>query len=358
MRTSVIIASYNGEQYIKRQLESIAMQTITPSEIIVSDDGSTDNTVAVVNKFAEEHSNQNIDIRLIINKGEHGVTSNFENAVRHTTGDLIFFSDQDDVWKNDKIEKMLSVIQTFGVSVAFHNAYILLTDSNTGEETVKSEESLLDLSPYKYQFDAENSRMCRLKGAEYIYGSAFNGLVNGMCICAKKEWLLKTMPFSRGIYHDMWIIFCALADDTIAMTNECLAYYRIHSDNTSGLQKYRKKRKLFAKLSTFDIKGKESIIHQYLWYKDITGYVVGKPQYKNNIEDKFYHFFTDSRISILKKRKLQAIADLIAEQRKGSYVRDGNILFAHDLFYVLRYSSKTRKEFIDKLDDKLRISNL
>ena len=91
-------------------------------------------------------------------------------------------------------------------------------------------------------------------------------------------------------------------------------------------------------------------------------HILADGSYGNHVAGKFdfpdYHFFTDSRISILKKRKLQAIADLIAEQRKGSYVRDGNILFAHDLFYVLRYSSKTRKEFIDKLDDKLRISNL
>ena len=92
------MATYNGEQFILEQLESIVNQSVLPNEIVISDDGSSDKTVSIVNQFMQEHKNDGIDIRLIKNqKGKRGVLGIFENAIINTTGDIIFLSDQDDI---------------------------------------------------------------------------------------------------------------------------------------------------------------------------------------------------------------------------------------------------------------------
>ena len=104
MKISVVIASYNGAPYISEQLRSICTQTLPPHEIIVSDDGSTDNTRDIVHKFAKEFDF--IDVRFVDNPSPHGVDRNFENALRHVSGDVVFICDQDDVWLPERIEVM------------------------------------------------------------------------------------------------------------------------------------------------------------------------------------------------------------------------------------------------------------
>ena len=97
---SVCIATYNGEPFIAAQLESIIAQLSPEDEIIISDDGSTDRTLEVV---------QALDfpcVRILHHEGEHGYVSNFENALRAARGDVIFLSDQDDLWKPGKVEQI------------------------------------------------------------------------------------------------------------------------------------------------------------------------------------------------------------------------------------------------------------
>ena len=96
MKCSVAIATYNGEKYIREQLLSILNQTVPVDEIVVSDDGSNDNTLNIIKEFH--------DSRIVIYEESHlGVKQNFGNAISKTTGDIIFLADQDDVWERDKL---------------------------------------------------------------------------------------------------------------------------------------------------------------------------------------------------------------------------------------------------------------
>nr|AIA84980.1 Glycos_transf_2 [uncultured Leptotrichia sp.] len=93
---SVCMATYNGSSFIKAQLESILFQLNTNDEVVISDDGSSDDTLSIIEAFNDPR------IRLIEGPKIHSVAHNFEYAIRHSRGDIIFLSDQDDVWLNNK----------------------------------------------------------------------------------------------------------------------------------------------------------------------------------------------------------------------------------------------------------------
>ena len=95
---------YNGENYIKDQIESFLNQTLLPQEIIISDDCSSDKTLEILENYKEE---KKITFKIFKNEKNLGFTKNFENAISKSTGDLIFLSDQDDVWYESKIEIMV-----------------------------------------------------------------------------------------------------------------------------------------------------------------------------------------------------------------------------------------------------------
>lgn len=105
--TSVVIATYNGEKYIGEQLESIFEQTFLPDEVIISDDLSTDNTATIVENYIKENGLED-QWKLIINEENLGWRKNFINLIKKASGDIIFTCDQDDVWKKNKIEMMVS----------------------------------------------------------------------------------------------------------------------------------------------------------------------------------------------------------------------------------------------------------
>ena len=106
MKVSIALASYNGGAYILDQLKSFTTQSKLPDEVIVSDDCSTDNTVELIKKFA---INAPFEIKIYVNESNIGYSRNFNNALSKTTGDLIFLSDQDDVWFNTKTEEVIVV---------------------------------------------------------------------------------------------------------------------------------------------------------------------------------------------------------------------------------------------------------
>ena len=104
LQISVAMATYNGARYIREQLDSILRQTIIPDEIIISDDGSTDDTLGIITDYISKYPS----ITLLHNTEYHGAEGNFMNAFKHCHGDIIFPTDQDDIWVANKIEKMLA----------------------------------------------------------------------------------------------------------------------------------------------------------------------------------------------------------------------------------------------------------
>jgi len=103
MKISIALATYNGEAYLSQQLESYLSQTRPPDELVVSDDCSTDRTREILSEFSRQAP---FPVRVLSQPENVGFSRNFERAIRQCAGDIIFLSDQDDVWLPEKIERL------------------------------------------------------------------------------------------------------------------------------------------------------------------------------------------------------------------------------------------------------------
>lgn len=109
MTYSVVITTYNGASFIREQLESIRMQTLSPYEVLIFDDGSQDNTVSLINDYIRLHD---LTWRLVINETKLDWMGNYMQGLGKATGDFLFLCDQDDIWMPERCEKMLSVMES------------------------------------------------------------------------------------------------------------------------------------------------------------------------------------------------------------------------------------------------------
>ena len=117
---SVCMATYNGEKYLKDQLDSILKQIQSSDEVIISDDGSNDSTRYIIEKFQKEYKNI-----YLVDGPKRGVQKNFENALKHARGDILFLSDQDDIWMDGKVERVLKEFENSKTLCVVHDAEIV-----------------------------------------------------------------------------------------------------------------------------------------------------------------------------------------------------------------------------------------
>ncbi|ELY77554.1 glycosyltransferase [Natrinema gari] len=122
MNVSVALCTYNGEEYIEEQIESILDQTYDISEVVVFDDSSTDSTISKINKYANKYP-QLFEVHT--NDENVGVEENFARCIKHCKGDAIAISDQDDIWHEEKIEREVEALTREEVSLVFHNSTIV-----------------------------------------------------------------------------------------------------------------------------------------------------------------------------------------------------------------------------------------
>lgn len=203
---SVVIATFNGGKYIKEQISSILLQLGQNDEIIISDDKSSDNTIETIKSFC--------DPRITIVNGEgQGVVKNFENALIHSKGDLIFLCDQDDVWENNKISIILEQLKN--ASLVVHNANFY-------------DESLNRL---------ENDYFSFRKSKEGTFKNIYKNSFVGCCMAFDKKVLEKALPFPKNLpMHDQWIGLIAQKYFKVCFIPDCLIKHRRHSSNTSNTQ--------------------------------------------------------------------------------------------------------------------------
>lgn len=206
---SIAMATYNGEKYIKEQIDSILENMDICDELIISDDGSTDNTIEIIKNYQKK------DKRIKLFKGPgRGVKQNFMNAIEHTSGKYIFLSDQDDVWDKNKIKIIDKIFEENNYNVVVHNAIIV--DKN--------------LKPYKKDFfKFRHSGTGILKN---IYKNRYIGC----CMAFKRELIEKIIPIPNNIeMHDQWIGILGERYGKNIFINEKLIKYRRHEDNLSRM---------------------------------------------------------------------------------------------------------------------------
>lgn len=208
---SVCMATYNGGKFICEQLESILSQLPTDAEVIVADDGSTDDTLAIVNSFGDGR------IRVLPAEKHLGVIYNYERALQASKGEFIFLVDQDDIWLPGKVEKVLAALKD--ADLVIHDAWMLRPSEPSGSSWVRTGK-LSDIRPYR-------------KG---LFANWWKNCYTGNCMAFRRLVLDKAFPFPKNLpMHDQWLGLVAEKFFRVSYVAETLIEYRQHSDNATHI---------------------------------------------------------------------------------------------------------------------------
>lgn len=216
---SVAMCTFNGGRFVGEQLRSIAAQSLRPEELIVCDDGSSDETLAVVEAFARAAP---FDVRLQVGHERLGPARNFEKAIALCTGDIIAPADQDDVWHTDKLLVQERVLRKGTFDAVFGDADVV----GPG------------LEPLGYRmWDAVGfSRRERaiVKQGQAIRVFLRRDVVTGASLLFRSRWRETALPIPDGWVHDAWIALVVAAFGRIGYVDRPLIRYRQHAANHIG----------------------------------------------------------------------------------------------------------------------------
>lgn len=212
MRTktvSIAMAVCNGEKYLSEQIDSILCQLESEDELIISYDPSSDDTYKII----KDYESKDKRVKVVINNDHtRGLVSNFENALRHCKNEIIFYSDQDDIWMPDKIDKMVKCFDNPKVTVAIHDAKLVDENLNVTIE-----------STFKIR-GGSTSFLKNLIRLSYI----------GCSMAFRKDMLPVVLPLpTKKRSHDWWTGSICSCYGKMVMVDEPLILHRIHQDNAT-----------------------------------------------------------------------------------------------------------------------------
>lgn len=203
---SVCMATFNGEKYVKEQIDSILIQLSIEDELVISDDGSTDRTLKIIESINDSR------IKVYKNTSKQGYSHNFENAIKKASGDYIFLSDQDDVWLSNKVGSMLPYLKEDN---------LVMSDAYITDENLIIKDRMKTWRKYKKGY------------FQNLYKNIYAG-----CTCAfTKNIKNKCLPFPHSEYvkHDNWIGLISELQFNVIYIDEALIYHRRHSSNHSSM---------------------------------------------------------------------------------------------------------------------------
>jgi glycosyltransferase involved in cell wall biosynthesis len=204
IRCSVCMATYNGERYIEQQIASILPQLGGDDELVISDDSSVDSTVDIIRKIGDPR------LRLLTGGTYRSPIYNIENALRHSRGAFIFLADQDDVWLEGKISRMLKALETFEMVAC--DCKVVDQDLTVLHESYFS---WIGASPGFVQ------TLCK---TPYV----------GNCMAFRRSLLVRALPFPSNLpMHDWWLALLAEASGKVCLLREPFVLFRRHSGAVS-----------------------------------------------------------------------------------------------------------------------------
>ncbi len=208
---SVAMASYNGARFIKEQIETILNQMEENDELIISDDGSKDDTKDIIHEFEKKDNRVKL-----IDGPQKGVVANFENALKNTKNEIIMLADQDDVWMPNKLSFLRQWFENDpNVLLLMHDMY------DASNEEIDSK--ILSTTSF--------SKRKRKNG--FLYNVIYNGYY-GCCMAFKRELLNKLLPFpAYDMPHDQWISLIAEYEKKAVFIEKPLIVHRRHEKNVS-----------------------------------------------------------------------------------------------------------------------------
>lgn len=212
-KIDILMATYNGEKYLAEQLDSIINQTYHNWNLLIRDDSSTDRTLEIIQDYQKKDNR----IKLLKdNKGNLGIVKNFEELLKNSESEFIMFSDQDDIWIENKLDMYLKMIEKI---------------KNKGF-MIHSDAILFDKNKSNILKDTFISKKAINKGLENVF---FNYFVQGATILISKEIKNFILPFPKEVYlHDRYIHLISELFFERIFVNKALIYYRQHGDNQIG----------------------------------------------------------------------------------------------------------------------------
>jgi glycosyltransferase involved in cell wall biosynthesis len=233
LKISIALATYNGSKHIEAQLQSMSSQTTLPDELVVSDDGSTDDTIAIIKRFAQTAP---FEITVLPKHKRLGFADNFFHAAAACRNDIIAFTDQDDVWSDKKLEMGLAPFVDSEVLLSMHTLTMtdgLLNPIGLHRQGIDQDKVYppLQLNPFATGWG--NSMVFRKSLLEIWPASRRPKQPSG----------------NRPLSHDTWIYTLAAALGAVAHIDTPLVLYRQHDLNTMGMGKSPFKEKISGALT-------------------------------------------------------------------------------------------------------------
>jgi glycosyltransferase involved in cell wall biosynthesis len=218
---SVAMATYNGERFIREQLESLAAQDHLPSELVITDDASEDKTVAIAEQFANS-----APFTVNIHRGDNrlGFRANFMRAANLCASELIAFCDQDDIWSPRKLALCIEPFQDPTVLLAYHNAQVV----------TEAGEPLGSLDHFASAPITPPLSCYPMRWMQYALG--FTEVFRSSILELSDLWEISSdyLDLTARMGHDHWVFFIASVFGNIAYIDEALASYRQHGSNSAG----------------------------------------------------------------------------------------------------------------------------
>lgn len=222
-KISIALCTYNGARFLRQQLSSFLVQTRLPDELVIGDDHSTDETQLIIREFARAAP---FPVRLTVNEKNLGSTKNFEETIKRCCGDLIFLSDQDDVWAERKIEVIeAEFVKSEGVGLVFTNAELV-------SEDLKS----LNGELWDFTFTASEREMA--DGNAFYKTLLKRNVVTGATAAFRSKFIEDFSPIPThfpNMIHDGWVSLVISARSQIVYLNELLIKYRQHPGQQLGI---------------------------------------------------------------------------------------------------------------------------
>lgn len=284
-RVSIALCTYNGERFLREQLDSFLTQTRLPDELVICDDRSSDSTVSIIESFSDAAP---FPVHLYINETNLGSTGNFQRAISLCGGDLIFLSDQDDVWRHDKVDALCQIFR------ANPNVGLVFSDA----EVVGA-----DLRPLGYrlwqsmEFGARSQARLEAGGAFEVLLK--HNVVTGAAMAFRRSLRDVAMPIPSEWIHDGWIAMILSLCSELRSYREPLIRYRQHGQNqVGGLRK-----NLQGELAYMQHVGPQQYLHVAQQYRAVLDWVKGRPDLpswaaaKQQLEAKIAHFIHRAELS-------------------------------------------------------------
>lgn len=267
---AILLATYNGERYLKEQLDSLFQQTFKDWTLYVHDDGSTDQTCTILKEYATQHDN----IVVLDYPAQHGAKNNFLSLLHKVDADYYLFCDQDDEWAADKIEKQMAVMKETERSCP-GKPVLVFSDLFIADS---------ELNQIGTMWKQENIRPEHL--TTFDEGGALEFVTGSTMLFDRQAKDTVVFPAEKAVMHDAWVTLCVLRSGGIVKAiSEPLVYYRQHGGNVLGVNNWSQ----YSRIKRL-INIKKSIVANYKHYRMLQalgyGSVFKYLQYKHSYRKK------------------------------------------------------------------------